>query len=185
MHCLDVQTELQVYVDEDLSLERAALLERHLAGCEACRAELARLRAVVAALETWPLVAEPSRLTTRVMAQVKPRPALPHFRLRWSDLAVSTVGGGLAFVAILVWRNAASNDLIYLYFPQVHLWLEMLRLKALLWIQDLIIADAIPWGLAFVGFTLTVVLALAVWGQGALYSINGWSRTAASNTTGT
>ena len=63
MRCFDVQMELEAYVDGELSPERTALLERHIAGCESCQAELDRLQAVVAALETWPLVSEPASLT--------------------------------------------------------------------------------------------------------------------------
>ena len=89
MHCLDAQPDLGAYVDGELSPERATFLEQHLAGCDECRAELARLRAVVDAMETWPLVPEPARLRARVMAQVRPRPTLPRFRVHWSDLAIS------------------------------------------------------------------------------------------------
>ncbi|MEJ2559536.1 MAG: zf-HC2 domain-containing protein [Anaerolineae bacterium] len=101
MRCLDVQAELEAYADGELGLERSALLETHLASCRACQAELARLQAVAAALETWPLVMEPAQFTAQVMARVRPRPAQPRFRLRWSDLLVSLVGAGLAVAAIL------------------------------------------------------------------------------------
>jgi anti-sigma factor RsiW len=118
MRCFDVKVNLQAYVDGELSPEWAALLERHVAGCAGCRTELARLQTAVTALETWPLVAEPVQLTDRVMAQVRPHPvvsaacpeprrrieppALPPFRLRWSDFAISLAGAGLTFVAMLV-----------------------------------------------------------------------------------
>ena len=86
MPCLDMQMALQAYVDGELSAERAALLEQHLTGCRECQVELARLQAVMTALETWPLVVEPMQLTDRIMRQVRSRPALPAFRFRWSDL---------------------------------------------------------------------------------------------------
>ena len=164
MRCLDVQMELQAYADGELSPERAALLEQHLTGCDGCRAELARLQAVVAALETWPLVAEPVQLTAHVMARVRPRPALPAFRLRWSDFAISLAGAGLAFAAVLVWRYLASTSLAHLYHAQMVLRLEMLRLEALLLIQRLARTGTVTWGLlSLVGITPIIVLALAVW----------------------
>jgi len=164
MRCLDVQMELQAYADGELSPERAALLEQHLTGCDGCRAELARLQAVVAALETWPLVAEPDQLTAHVMARVRPRPALPAFRLRWSDFAISLAGAGLAFTAVLAWHYLASTSLAHLYHAQMVLRLEMLRLEVLLLIQRLARTGTVTWGLlSLVGITPIIVLALAVW----------------------
>ena len=164
MRCFDVQVELEAYVDGELSPKRAALLEGHLAGCEDCRAELARLQAVVAALETWPLVAEPAQLTARVMVQVRQRPALPGFRIYWSDLAVSLAGASLVFAAALLWRYLFSTDLAYLYRTQMYLRLEMLRLEmALLLKQCLVRTSAVTWGLVLVGGALVTALTLAMW----------------------
>jgi anti-sigma factor RsiW len=168
MRCLDVQMELQAYADGELSPEQAALLEQHLTGCDGCRAELARLQAVVAALETWPLVAEPVQLTAHVMARVRPRPALPAFRLRWSDFAISLAGAGLAFAAVLAWHYLASTSLAHLYHAQMVLRLEMLRLEVLLLIQRLARTGTVTWGLlSLVGITPIIVLALAAWEQEA------------------
>lgn len=174
MRCFDVQVELQAYVDGELSPEQAALLEHHLAICGSCRAELARLQVVVTALKTWPLVAEPAQLTARVMACVRPRPvvsaveppALPAFRLRWSDFAISLAGAGLAFVAMLAWRHLASTDLAYLYRAQMYLRLEMLRLEALLLLQHLARIGAVTWWLVLVGVTLVTALVITVWERG-------------------
>ncbi len=164
MRCLDVQMELQAYADGELSPERAALLEQHLTDCDSCRAELVRLQAVVVALETWPLVAEPVQLTAHVMARVRPRPALPAFRLRWSDFAISLAGAGLAFTAVLAWHYLASTSLAHLYHAQMVLRLEMLRLEVLLLIQRLARTGTVTWGLlSLVGITPIIVLALAVW----------------------
>jgi len=164
MRCFDVQMELETYVDGELSPERTALLERHLAGCEGCRAELARVQAVVAALETWPLVAEPAQLTARVMAQVRPRPVLPAFRIQWSDLAISLAGASLVFAAALLWRTLAPTGLASLYCTQMVLRLEMLRLEVLLLVtQCLARTGTATWGLVLVGVVLVTALPLAVW----------------------
>jgi len=163
MHCLDVQPDLEAYVDGELSLERAAFLEQHLARCDECRAELARLQAVVDALETWPLMAEPAHLKARVMAQVQPHPALPRFRVHWSDLAISLAGAGVVFAFTLLWRYLSPMRQVYLFRPQVYLRLEVLRLEAMLWIQRLASTSAVMWGLFFAGATLVAVLPLAIW----------------------
>ena len=164
MRCFEVQAELERYVDGELSPERTALLERHLAGCEGCRVELARLEAVVAALETWPLVAEPAQFTEGVMARVRPRPVVPAFRIRWSDLAISLAGAGLVFAAALLWRYLAATDSASLYGIQMSLRLEMLRLQGLLLVtQCLARTGTATWGLVLVGVALVTAVLLAVW----------------------
>jgi len=170
MRCLDVQLELEAYVDGELSPEQAALLEQHVADCDGCRAQLARLQAVTAALETWPLVAEPAQLTARVMGRVRvhpavrAHPAVPRFRIYWSDLAISLAGAGLAAAIVLAAYYLAPAGLAYLHHAQVILRLEMLRLEASLLIQRLVRTGAVTWGLlSLAGLTLIVALALALW----------------------
>ena len=164
MRCFNVQMELEAYVDGELSPERTALLERHLAGCNDCRAELVHLQAVVAALEAWPIVVEPTQLTTRVMAQVRPRPSLPRFRIHWSDLAISLAGASLVFAATLLWRYLTSTDLAYLYRTEMYLRLEMLRLEVMLLLtRCLARTSAAAWGLMLVGVALVTALALVMW----------------------
>ncbi len=162
MRCLDVQAELEAYEDGELSLERSALLEGHLASCRACQAELARLQAVAAALETWPLVMEPAQFTAQVMARVRPRPAQPRFRLRWSDLLVSVAGAGLAAAAILLWRYLAPAGLAYLHPTQTYLRLELLQLELLLLIQHLVRTNLVTWGMLLGGVaSLTALMLVA------------------------
>lgn len=175
MRCSEIQVDLEAYVDGMLGPERATLLEEHLASCQACRAELARLQTVVAALETWPLAAEPAQFTAQVMARVRPRPAQPRFRLRWSDLLVSVVGAGLAAAAILLWRYLAPAGLAYLHPTQTYLRLELLQLELLLLIQHLVRTNLVTWGLLLGGVTSVIALALTVWdlvgGKRDLFSV--------------
>jgi anti-sigma factor RsiW len=182
MRCLDVQLEMEAYVDGELSPEQATLLEQHVADCDGCRAELARLQAATAALETWPLVAEPAQLTARVMGRVRAHsavrahpavrahsavrahPAVPRFRIYWSDLAISLAGAGLAAAVVLAAYYLAPAGLAYLHHTQVTLRLEMLRLEASLLVQHLITTGAVTWGLlSLAGLTLIVALVLAAW----------------------
>jgi anti-sigma factor RsiW len=173
MRCPDVQMALEAYVDGELSAEQAASLKQHLAGCRECRIELARLQAVMAALETWPPVAEPVQLTDQIMRQVRSRPTPPAFRLRWSDLAISTAGAGFVFAAMLCWRDLTATDWSQLYRTQMSLHLEMLRLEALLQARRLLATIAItPAGelVAAVGVVLIVALILLAWG------LTGWNQ---------
>jgi anti-sigma factor RsiW len=173
MSCLDVQMSTQTYIDGELSAEQATLLEQHLASCPECRAELARLRAVMTALETWPTVVEPEHLTNRIMRQVSTRPVMPTFRLRWSDLAISLAGATGVFAAMWCWRDLTSTDWTRLYRTQLSLQLEMLRLEALLQARRLFgtIGITPAGGLAIVvGVMLIVALVLTVW------DLTGWHR---------
>ncbi len=182
MHCFDVQIELEAYADGELNPEQTAPLELHLASCDDCQAELARLQTVVEALESWPLVVEPARLTNRIMAQVSSRPITPRFRLRWSDLAISLAGGGLIFAAALVWLRLSTTSTANLQYRRIALRLEMLRLEAQLLMQRLAMIDDVTWGLMLFGVALAAVLAVAVWSQVALYFSNGRPRTIAPTT---
>jgi len=111
MRCEDTRTRLQEYLDGRLPPPESRNVKAHLAGCAACREDLALLRQVDGALATVPLLEESSDFTAQVMAQVRgaessagrrrpvlggmrapgqvsPR-ALPPFRLRWEDAVVS------------------------------------------------------------------------------------------------
>jgi anti-sigma factor RsiW len=158
MRCADVRPELEAYVDGELDQGRAALLKRHIAGCEGCRAELSRLRALVAALETWPLADEPAWLTARAMARLRSRPARPRFQIHWSDLMVSLAGAGATFVTALAWRYFAASDPVRLHQVQMYLWLETPRL-----VQRVTWTGVLGWGLALIGGTLLAVLAFLLW----------------------
>ena len=87
MNCEDVRSLLQEHLDGRLTPEVRGHVENHLRGCAACRRELALLTEVVAAIESYPLVPEPSHLTARIMAQVEAtRPVRPRFWLGWADV---------------------------------------------------------------------------------------------------
>lgn len=174
MDCIDMRTELQAYVDGELDHRRTTLLKRHLTGCKRCQAELERLRITVKALETWPIVAEPDQLTARVMAQITPLPLVnsvpshipPHFRLRWSDLLISLAGGGLAFIAILLWRHSTIKDLFRLYGTWISLQTHMLKLKALLHMRLLFRVDNAIWWLLIASMALIIALIPLIWPVG-------------------
>ena len=165
MHCSRM-SDLQDYVDGELSPERAALLEQHLATCGDCRLVLANLQTVVEALETWPLVVEPAGLSTRVMARVQPRPAAPSFRLFWSDVAIGLAGSGAAAVLLAAGFGASlpGMDLLILD-PKFQLHLDLLRLRGMLLAQRLSMASPAVWVLPLSALALLITLCIAVWGR--------------------
>ena len=167
MHGNDTRASLQAYADGELSPERAAHLERHIAGCAECQAEWARLQAVTQALESWPLVTEPAHLAASVMARVRARPAPPRFRHRWSDLAISVMGGGLAFATALVVRYLSASVLGGARGAQVLLQWERLRLHILRLTPRLTRIDPAAWGMAFFGLALCTALGLLLWDMAA------------------
>ena len=164
MDCQDMWIALQAYVDGDLGPEQVTPLERHLANCGGCRAELARLQAVVEALETWPLVEEPAQMADRVLARVKPRPVLPRFRLRWSDLAISLAGTAGAAVAItLLSRYLIPAWQHPLYRSEMLLRLEMLQLEATLMLRRLAQLGAVGRWALLAGAMLIAVLLISAY----------------------
>lgn len=54
MDCTSAKELIPVFVDGELSGEKGKRLEEHLGACEACRDELAALRATMSALDAWP-----------------------------------------------------------------------------------------------------------------------------------
>jgi anti-sigma factor RsiW len=163
MRCLDVKCDLQAYVDGELGPERIALLERHLANCRGCQAELNRLQTVVTALETWPVVVEPVDLTAQVMTRVRVRHTIPAFRLRWIDLGVSLAGASLVFTALLIWRYLVSANSAYLCRMRMALQLELLWLDVLRMAQRLGSTGIGAWEGLIGGLVVLVILSFALW----------------------
>jgi len=90
-----LQDLLAGYVDQELNSEQAAMVEAHLAGCEACRNDLARQQLLSARLKTLP----PPRLSARfnqtldqALADDVPPGKSIHRRRLW-PLAASALNG--------------------------------------------------------------------------------------------
>lgn len=99
MKCEEIKELLSEYVDGELSAADAASVEEHLAGCEACRAELEALRQTAALVRSLPRADAPQGLARHVTESVgkqmvgRKRAAI----LRWTG-----VGGWLAAAAALI-----------------------------------------------------------------------------------
>src|SRR5688500_2799827 len=99
---------LSEYLDGELEPPDRAALETHLAGCEACRADLADLRAVVSRARSVPDRAPSADLWPGVAARIgtAPRQALIRRRFAFTlpqlvaaSLALIVASGGMVWVA--------------------------------------------------------------------------------------
>jgi anti-sigma factor RsiW len=130
MHCSKALRQLQLYIDNQLTLEQIRVLEAHLSSCHVCQNELYALEKMGQALRTIEFVAEPADLTTNIMRRValSPRriekPAFIILRPSFSELlsvfclaTIATLGvilgqpslrAALPFGGIIsmVWGNA-------------------------------------------------------------------------------
>lgn len=70
MTCKKTAYWLQLYIDDRLAPAQLARVQRHLAGCDACRAELALLTCIRDGARESELIAEPVDLTRRVLDRV-------------------------------------------------------------------------------------------------------------------
>jgi anti-sigma-K factor RskA len=104
----DIHALSGAYAVDALDPDERAEFERHLAGCEACRAEVGSLREAAAALADLTATAPPAGLRDRVLADasvVRPLPpvvARSRRRRPWTGLvaaaaAAALIGGGIAW----------------------------------------------------------------------------------------
>lgn len=70
MHCSKAAQQLQLYIDNRLSLDQMRKLEGHISTCTACRHNLFLLENITHRLQRMELIAEPAELTTYIMQRV-------------------------------------------------------------------------------------------------------------------
>lgn len=129
MRCSEAGRQLQLYIDNRLSLKEVSALEVHLAACIDCREELFLLEEAVGSVRAFRLVAEPEDLTARIMARVAVmpqrsmpdfsslRPSLPELLVVILLATIATLGVILtqpAIRAILPFAN--GHDALSLFF---------------------------------------------------------------------
>ncbi len=115
-----LRAQLGAYLDNELDGAARRTLEAHLQTCEACRAELAELRRLSAALNAAPLPSSlptaeafASQLGERLPARHNPRPALPAGQLAWFGAAgllggLAVLQAGAVLTALLTLLENAS-----------------------------------------------------------------------------
>jgi anti-sigma factor RsiW len=86
--CATARAELGALLDGELDAAARESVDRHLAGCAACRAELVLLRAVTRAVEALPRPAPPEAMRFRLRAAVAAEVAPGHFEVRRTERRV-------------------------------------------------------------------------------------------------
>jgi len=70
MRCKEASQQLQLYLDNRLTIQQVRRLEAHLGSCNACLEGLTIFETVVNDLETLKVVVEPDDLNTKIMRKV-------------------------------------------------------------------------------------------------------------------
>jgi len=83
MNCHDSKQLIMEYLDGELAPAEKHRLEEHLAGCDACQAELAEQERVIRAVRTLPQVAAPAGLGAKVAAEIARENAPGSLWRRW------------------------------------------------------------------------------------------------------
>ena len=78
MHCQEARQQLQLYIDERLTLEQVRNLEAHIARCAGCREELAVLEEISHQFKMVQMVAEPENMHAQIMQRVAMAPRRSH-----------------------------------------------------------------------------------------------------------
>jgi anti-sigma-K factor RskA len=112
----DMHDLVGAYAVDALDDQEREAYETHLAGCDECVAELARLRESAAVLATSASVVPPPELKERVMAEIRsePAPVVPiESRRRWTGWAPLAVAALVALVlgVVAVVQTVARNEL--------------------------------------------------------------------------
>ncbi len=97
--CPEVQERLSAWLDRELPGEEHDLVVAHLDGCLACSRELARLRALDAALGEIEVAVPPqlaAKVLSRLQARQQPRPGWQSLALAASVVLGIVLGGVLA-----------------------------------------------------------------------------------------
>ena len=70
MRCKEATKQLQLYLDNRLTIDQTRALEAHVSNCAACREELRILEEIIYDLQTFKVVAEPHDLNAQIMRRV-------------------------------------------------------------------------------------------------------------------
>jgi predicted anti-sigma-YlaC factor YlaD len=70
MRCKEATKQLQLYLDNRLTIDQTRALEAHLVTCAACLNDLKILEEVIYSLQTFKVVAEPDDLNAQIMSRV-------------------------------------------------------------------------------------------------------------------
>lgn len=108
----DIQNRMAEYLEGDLALERRALFDAHLDGCEECSSELSELRSTIGLLRALPDVEAPPQLANDVMRRIRLGEATPTGFARAGEFIRDLFAPGIAVPAgamVAAFALAVSN----------------------------------------------------------------------------
>ena len=103
------EEQLNLYLDDELSTVERAAVEAHLAGCDACRAELASLQALFTALDALQPEALTADLTPVVLRGVAAERQRAVWRRRFSWLVPALQGAAIILLFVFGWSALAAR----------------------------------------------------------------------------
>lgn len=103
------EERLNLYLDNELSTTERAAVEAHLAGCDACRAELASLQALFTALEALQPEALAADLTPRVLRGIAAERRRAVWRRRISWLVSALQGAVVVLLLVFGWSALTTR----------------------------------------------------------------------------
>ncbi len=133
MRCSNAAQQLQLYLDNQLTIEQARSLEAHLADCADCLEELALLEEVASGLQTFKVVAEPDDLNEQIMQRVAmvtlqrntPASRFSHLRPSLPELLVAALLATIATLGLILQQPALRALLPFApWIPLCSSWLS-------------------------------------------------------------
>jgi len=103
------EEQLNLYLDDELSTVERAAVEAHLAGCDACRAELASLQTLFTALDALQPEALAADLTPVVLRGVAAERRRTVRRRRISWLVPALQGAAVVLLFVFGWSALATR----------------------------------------------------------------------------
>lgn len=85
------------YIDQRVTADEQAFVDRHVATCAACRAQLQATRSMVAALQAMPVVKAPRSFVLPKSMAVQPKPSIFSW---YPAMRLATVFAAIAFVLV-------------------------------------------------------------------------------------
>lgn len=136
MRCKEASQQMQLYLDNRLSVQQVRNLEAHLFSCNTCKEELIILESLIKDLETCKVVAEPPDLHETIMRRValaaaQQTPSQSRFSLWRPSLLEILVAAALATIATIgtILQQPAIRALLPI--ANGHDWLSLTFLNLL------------------------------------------------------
>lgn len=113
MTCVDVECDLDPYIDRELGLDAEAVVRQHLRTCPACRRRVGDRESIGALVRTTPYHAAPDRLRAGLIARSERSRSMRRV-VMWPAAAVLalSVGGGAAWLVATRPSGAASAEVM-------------------------------------------------------------------------